>query len=316
MKLNKIIASVASLALIGGVFVGCASNKSDLSEINVTYVQSPLNVPSILQKTDDLFGKEFAEDGIAVNFHEITAGPDQTNAMAAGEIDIAHGVGGVSAIMAASNGVDLKILNSYSRSPKGYMLLTNNPEIKTVEDLIGKTISGPKGTILHQVLIAALKEAGYSIDDVNFVSLGIPEGLAALEEGSVDATLAAGPTALSAVNNGSNVVVTGEGLVSGIVVTAVSTKFAEENPEIVERFLEVHKETYDYIINNEEEMLNRVSEIVGLSLEDTKALYSLYDFNYEITDEDMQALIDTQEFAIENGLQETEVNIEELIYKK
>ena len=157
MKLNKIIASVASLALIGGVFVGCASNKSDLSEINVTYVQSPLNVPSILQKTDDLFGKEFAEDGIAVNFHEITAGPDQTNAMAAGEIDIAHGVGGVSAIMPASNGVDLKILNSYSRSPKGYMLLTNNPEIKTVEDLIGKTISGPKGTILHQVLIASRK---------------------------------------------------------------------------------------------------------------------------------------------------------------
>ncbi len=28
-------------------------------EINLTYVKSPLNVPSILEKKDDLFGKEF-----------------------------------------------------------------------------------------------------------------------------------------------------------------------------------------------------------------------------------------------------------------
>lgn len=316
MKLNKIIASIASLALIGGVMAGCSAKTSDASEINMTYVQAPLNVPSILQKTDDLFGKEFAEDNIAINFFELTSGPDQTNAMAAGEIDIAHGVGGVSAIMAAANGVDLKILNSYSRSPKGYMLLTNNPEIKTVEDLIGKTISGPKGTILHQVLIAALKEAGHSIDEVNFVSLGIPEGLAALEEGSVDATLAAGPTALNAINNGSTVITTGEGLVSGIVVTAVTTKFAEANPDVVERFLKVEKETYDYMQNNYDELMNKISEIVGLSIDDTKALYSLYDFNPEITDEDMQALKDTQDFALENGLQETEISIEDLIYQK
>ncbi|HBF8484958.1 TPA: NrtA/SsuA/CpmA family ABC transporter substrate-binding protein [Clostridioides difficile] len=316
MKLKKLLIGITILTLATASLAGCAkkNNGEKLSEINLTYVKSPLNVPSIIQKQDDLFGKEFKKDNIKVNFHEITTGPEQTQALAAGEIDFLHALGGTSALIAASNGVELKILNTYSRSPKGFMILTNNNSIKSVADLVGKKVAGPKGTILHQVLISALDKEGLSMDDVEFVNMGIPEASAALSDGSVDAALIAGPAALKAMKSGSKLVANGEGLVDGIIVTAVSTDFAEKHPEIVERFMKVEKETLEYVNNNFDEAMEKVAKEVDLSLEETKELYAWYDFSLDITDKDISSLEDTQDFLIKNKLQEKKVNIKELIY--
>ena len=317
MKKRKIIASIAALTFVIGMMTGCGAKatKSDISEINLTYVKAPLNVPSIIQKQDDLFGKEFSSDNIAVNFYEITSGPDQTAALASGELDVLHALGGTSALIAASNGVDLKIINTYSRSPKGFMILTNNDEILSAKDLVGKKVAGPKGTILHQVLIAALNNEGYSIDDVEFINMGIPEASVALEDGSVDAALIAGPTAYKAVKNGSKVVANGEGLVDGIIVTAVSKEFAEKHPDVIERFIKVENETLEYINNNFDEAMEKVAEEVGLTIDEVKEMYDWYDFSIDITDNDIKSLEDTQKFLIDNGLQENEVNVQDLIYK-
>ncbi|MCM4143981.1 NrtA/SsuA/CpmA family ABC transporter substrate-binding protein [Clostridioides difficile] len=316
MKLKKLLIGITILTLATASLAGCAkkNNGEKLSEINLTYVKSPLNVPSIIQKQDDLFGKEFKKDNIKVNFREITTGPEQTQALAAGEIDFLHALGGTSALIAASNGVELKILNTYSRSPKGFMILTNNNSIKSAADLVGKKVAGPKGTILHQVLISALDKEGLSMDDVEFVNMGIPEASAALSDGSVDAALIAGPAALKAMKSGSKLVANGEGLVDGIIVTAVSTDFAEKHPEIVERFMKVEKETLEYVNNNFDEAMEKVAKEVDLSLEETKELYAWYDFSLDITDKDISSLEDTQDFLIKNKLQEKKVNIKELIY--
>ncbi|CCL77353.1 NrtA/SsuA/CpmA family ABC transporter substrate-binding protein [Clostridioides difficile] len=316
MKLKKLLIGITILTLATASLAGCAkkNNGEKLSEINLTYVKSPLNVPSIIQKQDDLFGKEFKKDNIKVNFHEITTGPEQTQALAAGEIDFLHALGGTSALIAASNGVELKILNTYSRSPKGFMILTNNNSIKSAADLVGKKVAGPKGTILHQVLISALDKEGLSMDDVEFVNMGIPEASAALSDGSVDAALIAGPAALKAMKSGSKLIANGEGLVDGIIVTAVSTDFAEKHPEIVERFMKVEKETLEYVNNNFDEAMEKIAKEVDLSLEETKELYAWYDFSLDITDKDISSLEDTQDFLIKNKLQEKKVNIKELIY--
>lgn len=316
MKLKKLLVGITILTLATTSLAGCAKKDDEekLSEINLTYVKAPLNVPSIIQKQDDLFGKEFKKDNIKVNFHEITTGPEQTQALAAGEIDFLHALGATSALIATSNGVELKILNTYSRSPKGFMILTNNGSIKSAADLAGKKVAGPKGTILHQVLIAALDKEGLSMDDVEFINMGIPEASAALADGSVDAALIAGPAALKAMKSGSKLVANGEGLVDGTIVTAVSTDFAKKYPKIVERFMKVEKETLEYVNNNFDEAMEKVAKEVDLSVEETKELYAWYDFSLDITDKDISSLEDTQNFLIKNGLQEKKVDIKELIY--
>ncbi|MDO5521965.1 MAG: NrtA/SsuA/CpmA family ABC transporter substrate-binding protein [bacterium] len=318
MRLKKLAATVLVGTMVITSLVGCGNKTEEkkVSEINLTYVKAPLNVPSIIQKNDDLFGKEFKEDNITVNFHEITAGPDQTAALAAGELDFLHALGGTSALIAASNGVELEILNTYSRSPKGFMIVANDKAITSAKDLVGKKVAGPKGTILHQVLIAALQAEGHSINDVEFIQMSIPDAAAALADGSIDAALTAGPNALTAINSGSHVVATGEGLVDGIIVTAVSKKFADENPELVERFVKVEKETLQYVKDNNEEAMEKVAKEVGLTVDQVKEMYTWYDFSLDITDADIKALEDTQEFLLANGLQENKVDINSLLYKK
>lgn len=317
MKAKKIIAGIAVLTLMMGAMAGCAAkgSKADISKLNVTYVKAPLNVPSIIQKKDDLFGKEFSKDNITVNFHEITSGPDQTAALAAGELDVLHALGGTSALIAASNGVDLKIINAYSRSPKGFMILTNNENINSAKDLVGKKVAGPKGTILHQVLIAALDKEGCSINDVEYLNMGIAEASAALADGSIDAALIAGPAALKAIKGGSKVVANGEGLVDGIIVTAVSKEFAEKYLDIVERFIKVEKETLEYIDKNFDEAMEKVASEVGLTVEEVKEMYGWYDFDIDISENDIKSLEDTQKFLIKNGLQSEKVNVQDLIFK-
>ena len=184
-------------------------------------VSTPLNVPSIVEKKLGLLEKEFAKDKIAVQYPEITVGSKQTEAMAAGSLHFAHALGGTSAILAAANGVDLKIIAIYSRAPKAFVVLTKGDKIQKVSDLKGKKVAGPKGTILHQLILAALAKEGLKPDDIQFVSMDLPSSAAALMNGSVDAALSAGPDAIRAEKAGARILTTGEGLVEATIVTAV-----------------------------------------------------------------------------------------------
>lgn len=308
--LKKIL---VGLGIVGMLFIaGCGKEKP--KEINITYVKAPLNIPSILEKNMDMFGKEFGKDKIEVKFHELTTGPEQTQALAAGELDFLHALGGTSAIIAASNGVDLKITNIYSRSPKGFMLITKSG-ISSPEELKGKKVAGPKGTILHQLLLTYLEKGNLKVDDIEFINMGLPEAMAALESGNIDVALLAGPVALKAIKGGATVVTNGEGLVQGLVVTAVSGKFLKENPELVSRFLKVNEEAVKFIGDEFETTLKITGEDTGLSREEVLELYPLYDFDTEIKEADIEDLINTQDFLIENGLQEKKIDINSILIK-
>ena len=167
---------IAALLLI----TGCGSDPKEpapapspaapkLTAIHSTYVKSPLNIPSILEKRHKTFEDAFQANGVSFTYSDLNAGPKQTEALAAGEIDICHALGGTSAILAAANGVDLKIVGIYSRAPEAFTILTKDSSIQTIADLKGKTIAGPKGTILHQLLIAALsRPASASMTSTSF----------------------------------------------------------------------------------------------------------------------------------------------------
>jgi sulfonate transport system substrate-binding protein len=305
------------------LFVGCGSNQQststkedDLKEINITYVKAPLNVPSILEKNQKSFDKSFEKDNISVKWHEITSGPKQTEALASGDLQFLHALGGTSAILAAANGVDLKIIGIYSRAPKAFMIISNDPNIKTPKDLKGKKVAGPKGTILHQLLVGALEKNGLESKDVNFINMGLSEAFAALNNKSIDAALLAGPLALKAIKSGSNVVADGEGIVDGTIVTAVSGDFLKNHSDIVKTFLSTHEETLKFMKENEDEALKIASKEVGLTTEETNEMYKWYDFDSEIKDSDIEDLEKTQDFMIKSGLQDKKIDINSIIYNK
>lgn len=281
--------------------------------IAVTYVKSPLNVPSIVEKDQKIFEKAFAPMGYEVSYSDLTTGPEQTQALASGDIQFLYAVGATSVILSASNGADIKIISSYSRSPQAFKLFSADDSIQSPEDLKGKKVAGPKGTILHELLVAYLAKAGMTEDDIEFLAMDIPGSQAALAGGSVDAALLAGPTAYNMEKDGFHIVTDGTGLTEATIVVATSGAYAEEHPEEVKTFLAAQQQVLDYIKDNEDAAMEATAVETELTADAVKEMYPMYDFDMAIRDTDITAMEKTEEFMMETGMIENEVNIQDLI---
>ena len=317
LKSKKYKALVASLVVMTSM-VGCSavggSKESDLTELTITHVTSPLNVPSIVQKTNNVFEEEFKNNGmdITVNYAEITSGADQTQALASGDVDILYCVGGTSVISAAANGADIKVLNMYSRSPEAFCLFSTDANIKSAEDLRGKTIAGPVGTNLHQLLVAYLEKEGMTIEDVNYVNMSIPDAKAALDGGSIDAALVAGPTAYKAKQQGYNLVTDGKGLTDAIIAVAVREDFYNEHKDVIDAFMNAEAKVLEFINENHDEAMEIVAKELELDKAAVEEMFVQYDFNMEITEEDRAGFQNIADFMFKTGMIETEFNTDSL----
>ena len=313
-KLVPVLVGVVTAVVLSlGLRATVDAAGTTVEAINISYVKLPLNVPSIVEKKLELFEKEFGKDRIQVSFPEIIEGPKMTEALAAGSLDFCNALGGTSAILAAANGVDLKIIGIYSRAPKAFTIVAADPQIRTVADLKGKKVAGPKGTILHQLLLAALAREGLKEEQTAFVNLGISQAVSALLSGSVDAALTAGPAVPKAVESGAHIIATGEGLLSATIVIAVSNKFMTQHPDLVERYLKVHSESLRYMKENQEETYRLAAEETGISIEDVRKMYPWYDFSPGVTAADMADLEKTQDFLIQNGLLTRSIDVRSIV---
>ena len=319
---QKLIALLLTLFTLTAILAGCGGSApkapekkavAPLKELKVTYVKQPLNIPSIVDKANQTIVKGFEKDGTKVTFPEISSGAKQTEALAAGSLDIASCLGGTSAILAASNGADVKVVGIYSRAPKAFNIMVKDPAIKTAADLKGKRVVGPKGTILHQILAAALVKEKLSLKDVEFRSIGIPAAVNALLAGEADAALVAGADVLRAQRAGARILANGEGLVNATIVIGVSGEFLKEHPETVKKYMALHQESIDFMKKNQDKAFEFTAKETGLSPEDVKLMAPWYDFSTAITAKDLKDLEETQEFLLANDMQKKKIDIKSMI---
>ena len=318
LKMNKkLIALGLSVITALTLLSGCGGEKKAAvpakNDLKVTYVKSPLNIPSIVDKHNQTLVKEFGKDKVTVTFPEINSGAKQTEALASGSLDVCSALGGTSAILAASNGVDVKVVGIFSRAPKAFNIMVKDPAIKSAADLQGKKVAGPKGTILHQILVAALDKANLKPTDVNFVSLGIPASVNALMSGEIDAALVAGSDVLRAQKAGAKVLCNGEGLVDATIVIGVSGKMLKEHPEMVKKYLAVHQQNIDFMNKETEKAYGFTAQETGLTIDEVKAMAPWYDFTTKITDADIKDLEATQDFLLKMGMQKNKIKIKDII---
>ena len=192
------------------------------------------------------------------------------------------------------------------------MMFSKDGSIASPADLKGKTVAGPKGTTLHELLAAYLRTGGLTLNDVNFVSMDIPSARAALEGGSVDVALQAGPNAYNCQKQGFHMITNGVGLIAGVSVTATTQKFYDEHKELVDTFLAVQQNTLRYISENHAEAMQMAASATDLDMDAVETMYKMYDFSAEITDSDRQSLRDTEKFLYDTGMIEKEVNVDDL----
>ena len=286
-----------------------ADAETSIDKLTVTYVTSPLNVPTIIEKDQGIFEKEL---GVPVEYAELTSGADQTQALASGDVQVLYAVGATSVILSAANGADIKVLNMYSRSPKAFCMYSKDETLTTPESLKGKTIAGPTGTNLHELLVSYLAQAGMTLDDVNYVNMTIPDAKSGLDGGSVDVALLAGATAYNAEQQGYHLVADGEGLISALIAVATTQKFYDEHPDVIKKLNAAQEEIASYMADNQEATMETVAAALDLDVDAVKEMYGFYDFSTEITDADKEGFQKTADFMYESGMIENELDVNTL----
>ena len=286
-----------------------ADAETSVDKLTVTYVTSPLNVPTIIEKDQGIFEKEL---GVPVEYAELTSGADQTQALASGDVQVLYAVGATSVILSAANGADIKVLNMYSRSPKAFCMYSKDESLTTPESLKGKTIAGPTGTNLHELLVSYLAQADMTLDDVNYVNMSIPDAKAGLDGGSVDVALLAGATAYNAEQQGYHLVADGEGLISALIAVATTQKFYDEHPDVIKKLNAAQEEIASYMADNQEAAMETVAAALDLDVDAVKEMYGFYDFSTEITDADKEGFQKTADFMYESGMIENELDVNTL----
>lgn len=314
MKAKKALATLMTISMLAFSLTGWAEEVPET--IMVTFVSSPLNVPSIVEKNHEIFADTFSEIGVkAVEYSDLTSGADQTQALATGDIQFLYCVGATSVLLAAANDADIRIISMYSRSPKSFCLFSADDAINSPEDLKGKTVAGPVGTILHELLAAYLASGNLTIENVNFVNSSIPDALAALSGGSADCALLAGAAAYNAANNGTHLVTNGEGLVEATITCATTQAFYDEHQDVVEQFLKGQKAVLDYIDENTDEAIEETAEFLDLTPEAVEDMYANYDFDMTIRDTDIESMENTVQFMLDSGMIDNPVDVESIVIR-
>lgn len=299
------------LALLFGVLGLSAQANSET--LNISYVRAPFNLQMIVMKEQGLLEKELAKKNIDVKWHEITSGAKQAQALASGDLQVAGVMNTTSVLLANSEGNPVRIIAGVSRPKDTFAIVGRKGGPAAVADLKGKKVAGPKGTVLHQTLVAALHKENMTMNDVMFLQMDIPQAFAALQSGQVDAALLAAGFIINAEKEGAKVITTAAGLTSPLLVMASSEGFVKNQPELVASVRRAHDQAADWISANTEKAIQMGAKQQGISVEDAKKLYQWAHFTQRLNAQDFPSLKADMEFMLENQMMRRPVDLNAIV---
>ena len=299
------------MSLAGLVF--CSSVLAMPKEINISYVKSPFNLQSMVMHERKMLEQAFSPEGVKVNWHVINSGAQQTQAMAAGALDIGGVMNTTSILLANSGGNPVQIAAGVSRPGKTFALVGKPGEKIDVRGLKGKKVAGPRGTVLHQLLVAALVGEGMSLADIDFLSMDIPKAQATLLAGQADAALLAAGPLLKSIEQGAQVIATADGLVNPVLVVSVSKAFAERHPAALARVLKVHRDATRWVAENREAAIAIGAREQGISLADAQRLAEWSNYADFLNADDVKSLAADMQFLLDNKMMKGPVDLETII---
>ncbi|MGL4318749.1 MAG: ABC transporter substrate-binding protein [Pseudomonas sp.] len=139
-------------------------------------------------RTQQIFEKEFAADGIKVQWSFFKgAGPVINEALANDQVDFAY-LGDLAAIIGKANGLDTRVLSATARNVRLYLGVVPGSGIKTLADLKGKRVAIFRGTANQLSFAAALASQGLKERDFQVINLDFNAATAALAAKQIDAT--------------------------------------------------------------------------------------------------------------------------------
>ncbi|CCE05856.1 putative alkanesulfonate ABC transporter, substrate binding protein [Bradyrhizobium sp. STM 3843] len=152
-----------------------------------------------------------------IEWKEFAAAAPLLEALGAGAIDSGI-VGDAPFTFAAASNVPVKAIAAIRQTQEGLAILVpERSSITSFDQLRGKTIATGRGSIGHQLVLAALEQRGWTADDVKLVFLAPSDAKVAYTQGSVDAWSTWEPyVSQEEVLFKARRILTGEGLTPGL----------------------------------------------------------------------------------------------------
>lgn len=249
----------------------------------------------------------FAERGLRVEFVAVASAAERDQLLQAGQID-----GMINDLISTLfyNRTEAQIVvvrlarTATSTYPQYRVLAGRDSGIDSVAGLAGVAIGISEGTVIEYVTDRLLRAEGLNPDQITYLAVPrIPDRLALLDSGELQAATLPDPLASLALAGGATVVVDdtlhpefGNSLIS------FRRSFAEENPSAVRGFLEALEEAVDRI-NADKSAWGAVLTERGLVPETLLATYELPDFPAASVPSQTQ-FDDVVAWAMEKGLVE------------
>ena len=243
------------------------STQAAAGELTVAYfLEWP--TPNQYAQVKKIYDKEL---GVDIKWVSFDTGTAMSAAMASRDVQIAFSQGIPPFVVAASAGQDLQIVDvavSYSDNENCVVRGSLEIDKENVKELEGKQVGVPIGTAAHYGFLKQMEHFGVNTSTIKIVDMAPPDGAAAFANGNLDMVCGWGG-ALRRMKEHGNILLTGaEKEKLGIQVfdaTTVSAKWAQENPELLARFLKVTADmNARYAKGGAAEMLPTLAKAAGM----------------------------------------------------
>ena len=222
----------------------------------------------LLLKARGQLETSLASRGFDVRWIEFPAGPQLLEGMNVGSVDFGY-VGEAPPVFAQAAGTPFVYVGYEVPTPKAEaVLVPKGSPIKRFADLKGKRIAFNKGSDVHWLVLALLRQNGLRYDDIQPVYLAPADARAAFERGAVDAWAIWDPFKSAAIlQTGAQILATGEGAVSHHQFFLASRDFAKQHPEVVDVLLDEAGKAGRWIVEHRRAAAELLAPIQGLDVE-------------------------------------------------
>ena len=223
--------------------------------------------------------------GVDIKWVSFDAGTAMSAAMASGDVQISFSQGIPPFVVAVSAGQSLQIVDvAVSYSENENCVVRSNLEITkdNAKELEGKQAGVPIGTAAHYGFLKQMKHLGVDASTMKIVDMAPADGAAAFATGNLDMVCGWGG-ALRRMKEHGNVLLTGaEKEQLGIQVfdaTTVSTQWAQENADLLAKFLKVTADmNARYKSSDSEAMLPIIAKAAGMKKNAVKETMAGFSF--------------------------------------
>ena len=240
----KKVMRMGTLAAASAVVLAVSSAAYAADKVNVAFFLE-WATPNQIAKVDKLYDKAM---GVEVNWTDFKTGVAMTEAMLSGDIDISYSQGLAPFVTAIQQGAPLKMVGIAVVYEANDCFVKNGLGIDSsnASELEGKTVAVPLNTMADYAFRRYMAHLKVDTSTMKIVDQAPADGAQSLADGLVDmACIFGGASSKAASEVGTPIMKKQQKVDAGIGsfdVISVTEKFATENPELVQSFLEVTEE--------------------------------------------------------------------------